>query len=384
MSAATDNDLPITVVFVNTDLRVGGQERALVEIVRGLDRTRIRPVVVCLKEPGELAPRVTEAGIALHTRLSSGRYDVRVLWRLLSILRRERADLVCTVGSGDKMFWGRLAGWLAGARTVSTIHKTRSADGRPAIERWNRWLTPITDRYVAVAAGAAEYLIREEGLPRAKLCVIHNGVDVARFASGDRGATRARLGLSKHDFAIVHVAVLRPEKGHGVLLDAAARVRAAVPNVRFLLVGEGPERAAIEARRDALGLGTALALLGQRSDLPDLLAASDAAVLTSHDRVETFPNCLLEAMAASLPVVATAVGSVGELVDDGVTGYLVASGDSHGLADRLIELAGDAERRRALGEAGRRRVSERFPLEKMVSARAELFLSLTGPRRTAG
>lgn len=370
--------LPITVLFVNTDLRVGGQERALVEIVRGLDRAKIRPVVVCLKEPGELAARVTEAGVPLHARLTSGRYDVRVLWRLLRIVRSERAAVVCTVGSGDKMFWGRLAGKLGGARTVSTIHKTRGANGEPAIERWNRWLSPITDRYVAVANGAAEHLIREEGLPREKLCVIHNGVDVARFASGDRAATRARLGLDPRDFVIAHVAVLRPEKGHDVLLAAAARVRERVPHARFLLIGDGPQRDAIESRRAELGLDATVRLLGQRSDLPDLLAAADAAVLASHDRVETFPNSILEAMAARLPIVATAVGSLDELVEDGVTGFLVRSGDSIALADRLIELAGDAARRKTLGEAGRARVELHFPKERMIRAREQLFLSLTG------
>jgi glycosyltransferase involved in cell wall biosynthesis len=368
---------PVNVLFVNTDLRVGGQERVLVEVLRGLDRSRVAPVVVCLKEEGPLGAQVRALGVPLHARLLSHRLDLRVLPRLCALVRRERIDVVCTIGCGDKMFWGRLAGWLGGARgQVCEIHKTRDAAGRPVIERMNRLLAPLTDAYVAVAHGAGEYLVAHEGVPRRKLVVIHNGVDVARFAPATpaaRAATRAELGLADHEVALLHVAVLRPEKGHAVALAALRRVVDVEPTVRLFLVGDGPERGVIERSVAELDLGRHVTLLGQRNDVERLLPAGDIALLCSHDRVETFPMALLEAMACGLTVVSTRVGSVDEMVEDGENGRLVAAGDHAGLAAALLELVRSEGLRAKLGIRSLQIANERFRRERMVSERMSLY-----------
>ncbi len=372
---------PVGVAFINTDLRVGGQERVLVEVLAGLDRRRVRPVVVCLKEEGELAAEVRALGVSLYSRLLAHRLDLRVLPRLVALLRRERIEVVCTIGCGDKMFWGRLAGLLAGARgLVCEIHKTRDADGRPVIERMNRLLTPWTDVFIAVARGAADYLVEHEGIPREKLVVIENGVDVERFCGAGRAAMRTELGLAADEVAIVHVAVFRPEKGHAVLLRAARKVVDGWPRARFLLVGDGPLRAAIEQQIRELRLQEHVHLLGQRSDVERVLAAGDLAVLSSHDRVETFPMSILEAMASGLPVVCTRVGSLDEMVEEGTHGFLVPDGDVAALADALLRLCANRDLRRTLGEAAQARVRRDFPRARMVSRREELLMSLA--RRT--
>jgi glycosyltransferase involved in cell wall biosynthesis len=383
MSPATaPGSSAITVLFVNTDLRVGGQESALVEIMRGFDREKIRPVVACLKEAGELASRVRAAGIPLYCDLLSSKFDVRVLPRLVRIIRRERVRVVCTVGSGDKLFWGRLAGFVARVDgIVATLHKTRSADGRPVVEPLNRLLTPITDAFVAVARGAAEYLIHEEGLPRSKVHVIYNGVDLDRFSGAGRASARAELGLAHDAPVAVHVAQLRPEKGHDVLLDAAAIVAGRIPAVRFLLVGDGPLRATIEARVRDLGLERTVTLLGIRHDVPHVLAAADVALLPSHARVETFPNSILEAMASGLPIVASRVGSLDEMVEDRVNGYLLPAGDAPALAQAIFELLSDPVRASQMGASARARVGEHFTRERAIRAREELFSSLVHARR---
>lgn len=369
-------------LFVNTDLRVGGQESALVEIVRGFDRAKIRPVVACLKEAGELAARVRAAGIPLYSDLLSSKFDVRVLPRLVRIIRREKIRVVCTVGSGDKLFWGRLAGFVARVDgIVATLHKTRSADGRPVVEPLNRLLTPITDAFVAVARGAAEYLIREEGLPRDKVHVIYNGVDLERFSGEGRATARAELGLAHDAPVAVHVAQLRPEKGHDVLLDAAAIVAAKIPTVRFLLVGDGPLRATIEGRIRELHLERTVTLLGIRHDVPRVLAAADVALLPSHARVETFPNSILEAMASGLPIVASRVGSLDEMVVDRVNGVLLPAGDVRALAQAIEEILLDPEHARAMGRSARERVAEHFTRDRAIRAREELFSSLVRARR---
>jgi glycosyltransferase involved in cell wall biosynthesis len=176
--------------------------------------------------------------------------------------------------------------------------------------------------------------------------------------------------------AIVHVAVLRPEKGHDVLLRAARRVVDACGHARFLLVGEGPRRAEIERQIDELGLRANVRLLGQRHDVERILAAGDVAVLASRDRVETFPNSILEAMSSGLPCVCTRVGSLDEMIDDGVEGLLVPPEDSVKLADALTHLARDPSLRRSFGTHARARVERDFPHELMIRTREQLFLQL--------
>ncbi len=365
---------PIGVLFVNTDLRVGGQERVLIEVLRGLDRGRVRPVVACLKEEGELGPQVRAAGVPLYANLLSHKLDLRVLPRLIGLVRRERIEVVCTIGSGDKMFWGRLAGKLGGAKgLVCEIHKTLDAQGRRVIEPMNRLLTPITDAFIAVAHGAADYLEQHEGVPRRKLVVIANGVDVERFAGAGRAEMRAELRLADDEVALVHVAVFRPEKGHTVLLRALRRVLDRGTRMRLLLVGDGPERDTIERTVAELALRDAVTLLGKRGDVERVLAAGDLVVLSSFDRVETFPMSLLEGMASGLPVVATRVGSVAEMVSEGENGFLVAPGDDAAFAEALSLLAEDPSLRLKFGKRSQERVRSEFPREKMVKERQALF-----------
>ncbi|RMH03709.1 MAG: glycosyltransferase [Planctomycetota bacterium] len=377
-----DSPAPVPVLFVLTDLRVGGMERKVVEIVQKIDRRRIRPVVACLKEAGALAPEVEAAGVPLYSRLIRGRTDFLVLWRLRRVIRREGIRVVCTVGDGgDRMFWGRLAARLCRLPgIVSTLHSTRNPGGGSILDRPNRWLFGLTDAFVAVAAGAARYLVEEEGFPPEKVVVIYNGVDLDRYTGAGREAARAALGLPADAPVVAHVAAFRPEKAHDVLLRAAARVVARLPAARFLLIGDGPERPRIEALRSELGLEEAVRLLGRRSDIPELLAAADLAVLCSHPMVETFPNSVLEAMASRRPVVSTRVGSVDEQIEDGVEGFLVPPGDPEALADRILRVLENPGLARRMGEAAREKVEKHFSAARMVGDREELFLALAAGR----
>ena len=252
-------------------------------------------------------------------------------------MRRRRIDAVVTVGPGDKMFWGRLAAWLAGVPVIcSALHSTGLPDH---VEAANRLLAPLTDAFVAVAESHGCYLAAHEGCPAEKVRVIPNGIDVERFHPRwpDR-RLQAELNLDPAAPVAGIVAALRPVKNHEMFLHVAALVHAALPAARFLVVGDGPERPRLEALARSLGIAEAVRFVGTRSDVPELLALMDVVLLTSH--MEANPICLLEAMASEKPVVATRVGSVAESVLDGRTGYLVAPGDSQGMAARVLELFG--------------------------------------------
>lgn len=377
---------PLPVLFVQTSMPVGGAETLLVNLVRRLDRTRFAPEVVCLKEPGPLGEALIAEGFPVHDRLLTGKYDLRVLPRLVRLMRQRQIGAVVTVGAGDKMFWGRLAARIAGVPVVAAaLHSTGWPDG---VGKLNRTLTGLTDAFIAVAEPHGQFLVEFERFPESKVRVIPNGVDTDRFAPVPQShAIRAELGIAENTPLVGLLAALRPEKNHELFLAVAERVKQSVPETRFLVIGEGPERAKIERIATERGLfdpaspeSSAVRLLGNRDDVPAVLASLDVLMLTSHN--EANPVSILEGMSCGVPVVATDVGSVKESVVEGETGYLAPAGDETLLAQRVSELLNEPIHARALGEAGRRRVLERSSLGVMVGGYeqliGELYAAKTG------
>ena len=250
------------------------------------------------------------------------------------------------------------------------VRRTRRADGSPSLGRIDRLLMPWTASVIAVSRGHAEYLRREEGIDETRLRVVYNGVDPARFATADepsrREAERRSLGLPVDAPTVGIVAALRPEKNHEALLRIL--VREDLRDVRLVIVGDGTRRQELERRARDLGLTDRIVWAGWRDDVVGVLAAIDTLVLPSHPNVETFPLCVLEAMAAGRPAVATAVGSLDEMIVDGETGWLVPPDDDDALATALAEAARRPDERSRRGEAARRRLREHFDEAQMVEA----------------
>ncbi|MDP6468771.1 MAG: glycosyltransferase [Pirellulaceae bacterium] len=361
---------PLRVMFVITSMPVGGAETLLVNLIRGLDSARFSAEVCCLKARGPLGELLADE-VPVHSHLLSSKLDVRVLSRLRTLIRERRIDAVITVGAGDKMFWGRLAAWLEGVPVIlSALHSTGWPD---TIGRLNRLLTPITDAFVGVAAQHGDYLTNVERFPARLVRVIPNGIDVNRFCNrpGWRRVSREALGLGSEAPVVGIVAALRAEKNHTLFLQAAARLREEMSNAQFLIVGDGPERGEIERTVAQANLSECVHLLGARADIPELLAALDIFALTSH--IEANPVSILEAMAMGLPVVATDVGSVSEIVLPGVTGFLASPGSAEELAGYWAELLGNRPLAQQIGSFGRELVSEKWSLDAMIAGYQDLI-----------
>jgi glycosyltransferase involved in cell wall biosynthesis len=369
-----DDRGPLRVMFLITSMPVGGAETLLVSLVRHMDRQRFLPSLCCLKSLGPLG-EVLAHEVPTHWDLIRGKYDVRVVSRLANLMRHERIDAVVTVGAGDKMFWGRLAARRAGVPVVMcAIHTTGWPD---AIGRLNRlWLlTRWTDAYVAVADAHADHLVNIEKFPRHKVHVISNGIDVTKFCpSNDCIVARRELGLLPAAPVAGIVAALRPEKNHELFLAAAARVRVKLPDARFLIIGDGPQRPRLEQVAAELELGESVQFLGTRSNISELLTALDVFVLTS--KMEANPVSILEAMATGKPVVAPRVGSIGQSVLDGQTGFVTEPGDLDELVERLVQLLSNPRLASQLGRRGRQHVVEHGSITRMVDGYHDLITAI--------
>ncbi|MEX2169349.1 MAG: glycosyltransferase [Pirellulales bacterium] len=356
-------------MFLLTSMPVGGAETLLVNLVRRLDRARFAPELCLLKEPGPLGETLA-AEVPVHAWLLKHKWDLRVLPQLVRLFRNRQVDAIVTVGAGDKMFWGRLAGRLAGVPVItSALHSTGWPDG---LGKLNRLLTPITDAFIAVAGSHGRFLVDVEGLPANKVVVIPNGVDTDRFAPlpDDAGLCR-ELGLLPTAPLVGIVAALRPEKNHEMFIEVARRVRVNLPEARFLIVGDGPQRESLEMLARTLGVDDVVQFLGSRDDVPRILAAMDVFALPSHN--EANPVSILEAMSVGKPVVATDVGSVRESVVDGKTGSIVPPSDVLTFAERVLWLLENPLQAREMGAAGRARVIQTGSVQAMVRGYEDLL-----------
>lgn len=361
---------PLNVFFVITSMPVGGAEVLLSNLIRRMDRKRLAPHLVCLKDLGALGTQLAGEVPNWHSLLRS-KWDISILPRLTTIFREHRAAAVITVGAGDKMFWGRLAAKRAKVPVIcSALHSTGWPDG---VGKLNRLLTHWTDAFIAVAKAHGEFLSSFERFPANKVHVIPNGVDTQVFQPNPsmRRLIRRQLQIPESSPLVGIVAALRPEKNHGLLVRSAVRVLIDQPECHFVIIGDGPERPFIEQQIAELGLQHRFHLLGNRQDTPHLLAALDVFVLCSLN--EANPVSILEALSTGIPVVSTDVGSIHETVINDKTGFLVPSEDAVAFASRICELLRAPQRASKLGRNGREHVVRGWSLDNMVNGYQSLI-----------
>ncbi|MFH1279817.1 MAG: glycosyltransferase [Candidatus Eisenbacteria bacterium] len=368
------------VLFLNNSFGTGGAEQLTLEIVRRLQGDEFRFHMLCLKGEGNLAPEMRKLGVTVDAGFLRGKFDLLGPRRAARHLRGEEFDLLFT-GVGRNLLWasGYLARTLRIPKRITAVHATGHWGRSKMFTGDQVRILRRLDGVIACAATQGEYLVREEGVDPSNLTVIFNGVDHEKFRPWDRsGLPPAEGAPAPGEKGVGVVASLTPEKGHDVFVDAAALTIERVPEARFLVIGEGPEREKIEGRIRAKGLEGIVRLLGRRRDLPTFLPRLDLLALPSHPFRETLPISTMEGMACGLPTVNTDVGSVRDLVVDGGTGRIVPPGDPGAMAEAFAQILGDPAMGAALGRAGRRRIEEKFTLERTVDDYRRYFLRVAG------
>ncbi|HEV3339652.1 MAG TPA: glycosyltransferase [Pirellulales bacterium] len=366
-----------TVGQVLLSLTMGGGEVLAARIARRL-KDRFRFVFFCLDELGTLGEELREEGFRVRVLGRKPGVDWACVRRLARWLREDQID-VLHAHQYTPFFYAAVARWLHHRQGVIFTEHGRMFPDYPRRKRMlaNRLLLGRRDRAIGVGQAVRRALIANEGLRSDRVGVVYNGINLAAYrepANDSRCERRLEFGWTDDHFVIVQVARLNSLKDHLTAVRAFERVHACLPEARLLIVGEGEERQAIEAEVSKRNLGAAIRLAGLRKDVPRLVAACDLLWLTSVS--EGIPLTLIEGMAAGLPVVATEVGGVSEVVTANETGLLAPAGNDGELAAAVLRLVGDPALRRRLAVAGQRRALERFSEDQMVAAYADLYEEL--------
>jgi glycosyltransferase involved in cell wall biosynthesis len=370
----------MNVLHVVYSFDVSGRSRCIHDLSRGLEGRGLSFAVASLTAD----PRYRAEGIECVPLGKREGFDPAAVVRLARLIRSKSARIVHTHGRGAVLY-------AAGAQCVAGrrrwIHTVHRSDGDAV--SGNAWARKLMLRRLDLAVGvsdaAREAFARTNRFPASKIRTIYNGIDVGRFqvsGFGFQEAAGPRRAADPEAPVIGTVANLSRDKDAGTLLKGFAGLLAVKPAARLVMVGGGPEEPDIKRLVSHLGLDGRVELPGYCHDVPRLLRGFDVFVLAS--RTEGFGLAILEAMAAGVPVVASAVGGIPEIVEDGVTGRLFAAGDAAALSEALLALLADERVRRGLAARANALVREKFSVERMCEQYRRLYADLTAsPRGTA-
>jgi glycosyltransferase involved in cell wall biosynthesis len=379
-SAAHDpgnNTHLVKIIFIIDSLQRHGAQRFLTHLARGLGDLGYEQTVIALNDPS--APDIKEALVGAGCEIKRiGKCSLLLggagWWRLAGILKRAKPNVVVTMlDFADTL--GRPAARLAGCRTLVSSIRVRNL-AKPSWQRWlDRKSVGWADKVIVNTRELVAYVCEKEGVRREQVVVIPNGVEDLRARSaGLRDQYRQQIGLAPDTIVLGWVGRLQAQKNIGLLLQACARLPANSRPWKVLVLGDGPERERFSVQADKLRLNDRLIWLGERDDVEGWLAAMDIFVHTAN--FEGMPNVVMEAMAMGLAVVASGVDGTRELIEDGVSGYLVAPGDAAGFAGRIAGLMREPGLASRLGERAHRDILERFDMPRMIRAHDALFRSL--------
>jgi glycosyltransferase involved in cell wall biosynthesis len=376
MKATPPTAARVPILTFLTNFLIGGTERQVVNLVHNHDRDRFAVHLACFHRRGPLLDEIDTEELRLTDYPISTLPSPRTLWqqsRLARYVSSRGIRLVHSFGFYANVFVVPAARLGRAEVVVASIRDT--GDHLGGMQRALQKLVCRAADHVVVNAIAVEQVLLRQGYDPSRISVVPNGIDTTRFRNAcATSALRRELEVPERARLVVVVSRLNRLKGIEYFLDAAALLRHRFPDVRYLIVGDSISQAyrdELQARAAALGLGECVRFTGFRGDVPALLSEASVSVLPSLS--EGLSNVVLETMAAGVPVVATSVGGTPEMVEEGVTGMLVAPRDSVALAEAIGAMLADPARAAAIGRAGREQVARRYSLEAMVRGTEALY-----------
>ncbi len=361
----------INVLQLVEGMNWGGAETKLMELISHMDQSRFRTTVCSLGMGDRIKSKFDALGIDFVSLERRGRIDPKLILDVAKLIRERDIDIVMTT-----LFYADVVGALASAISPNkAVFSWETISAPEWLLRHRLWAYRFAmlfcSKVVSVSKATARWLVDKRGLSPDKITVIPYGVDLDMFQGGKNDALKAELGFAPEHQLVGVVARLHPQKGHTYLIKAARSIVDKCSNARFVLVGDGELRAELEGEVAAQGLTDVFSFLGFRGDVGELLRTFDVFVLPS--LYEGLPNVILEAMACSVPVVATSVDGTVELVTHDATGFLVEPRNPQELATRIVSLLENKERRQQFGENARAKVEQIYSLEMQVDNFQKLY-----------
>jgi glycosyltransferase involved in cell wall biosynthesis len=355
----------IDVLHLIGTLAAGGAERNLYYLAPCMARSKLRYGICCLLRRGEFADEIESLGVPVFEIGYRRRYLVRTVLALRKLLKQRNVTVLHT-HLYESGFVGRLAGWLAGTPVIIT-HEHGKTLWKKWYHRWfERFALHFTDLRIAVSQDIVNLRMRYEATPPSKIRLVYNAVDPRAFevAPEVRRVKRTELGIDD-SFVVGTVGRLVVAKSYDLLLEVAREICAKRPNVRFVLVGDGPLAGELSQMRDSYNLQERFILLGRRTDIPELMAAIDLYIISS--RREGLPLALIEAMMSARPIVSTAVGGIPDTLTHSCDGILVEPGNKAALVGAVDALIDNRSRMEVLGQNARKKAIERYSPERVLA-----------------
>ncbi len=368
------HDKKIHIAFLVHTYGFGGLENMVTNLVNHIDPNRFKSTIISFAPLKPLHNRVHLKRVQVISLNKKGGNNLVLIFKIYRILKKIGADIVQTHN------WGTALEGILGAKLARIPGIVHAERGTIEEKKFNivlqRFLWGFADQVLSVSEAHSKKLTNIIGFAHEQIKPIVNGVDTERFFPNPeiKGETRKKLGLKNDSLCIGTVGSLRLVKNQLLLVKACKAILPHFNHVEVLIVGEGPLESQLKQEVKALGLSEQIHFAGGQTDIPEILNALDIFVLPS--RSEGMPNALLEAMACGISTIATSVGGVPEVIEDGKNGILITSEDELHLTRALTELIRDHEKRHTIGIEGRRRMVSHFSLKKMVSEYQWLYESL--------
>lgn len=343
------------VLFVSVHLNYGGAEVGLLTTLKNIDRDRFDCTVVSIEKKGVIGEAIERLGFkVIYLDARARLFNIGLVMKMIGVLRKEKPDILHT-SLFYANFFGRAAALFRRPAVILTEERSMYTEKRFYHVAIDRALSAITDKIVVCSDSVLRFTVNQEGIAGDKFRLMYNAVDTERFnVSETRDALRDGYGFSKEDFIIGSVGTLIPKKGHRFLIEALSGLINEAPRIKLLMIGAGESAAELTGFAKARGVNERVVFLGSREDVPQLMKSMDVFVLPSLQ--EGFPRTIVEAMYSGLPVIASDISGVPEIISDGENGLLVPPGDVSALAGRISALYRDPDLRKRLGENARKRV----------------------------
>lgn len=322
----------------------------------------------------EIIEEAKKTGLNSVVFESRGRFDLATIFRIVRFLKENDINIIHTHNYKSDLL-GMLAAVISGKKWIATNHVWHGFDRKLRFyEGLDAFVLRFARKIIAVSDEIQRDLIKK-GVPQQKIRVIYNGINIQQLCpTTSSNGLRRSLGINDTDVVVTNIGRLSPEKGHEVLLKAAEEITAKNAQVKFLIVGDGQLTQKLKSYAQDSGLGGKVVFTGIRSDIADILRASDIYVNSSF--IEGLPITILEAMAAQLPIVATKVGAVPKVIKNGVNGILVEAGDIRGLSKAILSLVSHADKRKALAMQAYSDVNSDFSVERMCQQYIQIYQEL--------